>query len=117
MRKSRIISAALVSVILLGGAAGGYAASEHKDDEAQEIAAVLNAKTSLADAIAAAERHTGAKAIETGIENENGAIAYEVKVAKGNTVQDVLVDLNTGKVLTVKAADNEHEGHERRGAK
>jgi uncharacterized membrane protein YkoI len=75
---------------------------------AQEVAALVNAKTTLAQAIAAAEQQTGGKAIDAGLENENGAMAFEIKVAKDNTVQKVLIDLQSGKVLKVAAADSEH---------
>lgn len=110
MFRSKIIPATLAVTVALGGAAAAFAANgANQDDEQQEAAAVLNAKTSLARAIAAAEQHTGGKAIDTGIENHDGkVIGYDVKVAKGNTVQKVLVDLDTGKVLKVTAADSEH---------
>jgi hypothetical protein len=35
-------------------------------------------------------------------------MAFAVAVAKDNTVQKVLVDLQSGKVLKVAAADSEH---------
>jgi hypothetical protein len=37
-------------------------------------------------------------------------MAYEVKIAKGDTLQNVLVDLASGKVIKVTAADANHEG-------
>jgi len=110
MFRSKIIPVTLTVAIALGGAGTIFAANSHQDDEHQEAAAVLNAKTSLLQATAAAEQHTGGKAIDAGIENHNGkVIAYDVKVVKGNTVQKVLVDLETGKVLRVTAAKSEHE--------
>jgi uncharacterized membrane protein YkoI len=111
MLRSKIVPIAMAAVIALGGAASvAYAAKHERGGEhegAQEIAAILNAKTSLVQAIAAAEQQTGGKAIDAGIENENGVTAFAVEVAKDNSVQKVLVDLQTGKVLKVVAADNE----------
>lgn len=111
MFQSSIITASIATAIALGGATAAFAANgENRNDEQQEAAAVQNAQISLAQAIAAAEQQTGGKAIDTGIENHDGKIlGYDVKVAKGNTVQQVLVDMATGKVLKVAAADTEHE--------
>ena len=41
-------------------------------------------------------------------------MAYEIKVAKGNTLQRVLVDVDSGKVTKVMAADagDENAEHE-----
>ena len=106
MLRFKIIPAAGAVTVALGSAVVFAANGVKQDDERQEAAAVLNAKTSLAQAIAAAEQHTGGKAIDSGIENQNGkVIGYDVKVAKDNTVQKVIVDLNTGQVLKVVAAD------------
>jgi len=90
---------------------------ERETDGRQEISAVLNAKTSLVQAIAIAERKIGGKAVETGFENRDGAMAYEIKIAKGNRIQTVLVALDTGKIITVTATrtdrdeDEGGEGH------
>jgi uncharacterized membrane protein YkoI len=99
----------MAAAVALGGAAAFAGAGEKEVDEQQEITAVLNAKTSLAQAIAAAEQHTGSKAIDTGLENQDGNIAYEVTVAKGTTVQEVLVDLNTGTILKVMTSGSEDQ--------
>jgi uncharacterized membrane protein YkoI len=110
MLRSNIIPAAVAVAVALGSAAAVAANAAQQDDERQEAAAVLNAKTSLAQAIATAEQHTGGKAIDGGIENRNGkVIGYDIKVSKGNAVQEVLVDLNTGQVLKVTAVDTGHE--------
>jgi len=108
----------MVAVITLGGAGLALAGSgERETDGRQEISAVLNAKTSLVQAIAIAEQKIGGKAVETGFENRDGAMAYEVKVAKGTGVQTVLVALDTGKIITVTAVrtdrdeDEGSEGH------
>jgi uncharacterized membrane protein YkoI len=104
---SKIILAAMVAVITLVGAGAAFAGSREKEtDEQDELSVVTNAKTSLSQAIAAAEQETGGKAVETGIENHDGVfIAYEVRIAKGNTLQKVFVDLDTGKVIKVAPSD------------
>jgi uncharacterized membrane protein YkoI len=113
MRRSKIIPAAMAAVIVLGGTGVAFSANaETETNRQQEISAVLKAKTSLAQAIAAAEQETGGKAVETGLENRDGVMAYEVKIAKGDALQRVLVDLDSGKVTKVTAADANHEGGE-----
>src|SRR5258707_9194557 len=111
MFRTRIAPIAMAAVIALGSTIGvAYAASNTpvgQNEGAQEVAAIVNAKTSLAQAIAAAEQQSGGKAIDAGLENENGAMAFAVDVAKDNTVQKVLVDLQSGKVLKVVAAESE----------
>lgn len=117
MFRSKIIPATLASIVALGTAHAAFAVNgANQTDEQQEAAAVQNAKTSLVQAITAAEQHTGGKAIDISIEDhDDRVIGYHVKVAKGNTVQEVLVDLNTGQVLKVTAnaseddEDGEHE--------
>lgn len=117
MFHSKILPATMAAVITLGATTGiAYAGNRERSGEtenAQELAAVLNAKTSLAQAIAAAEQETGGKAIDTGLENQDGNMTFEVEVAEGNTVKKVLVDLQTGKVVKIMAADTEHgeNGH------
>jgi uncharacterized membrane protein YkoI len=111
MLRSKIIPAAMAAIIAIGGTAAAVSANAATENERQqEINAVLKAKTSLTQAIAAAERETGGKAVETGLENQDGVMAYEVKIAKGDTLQNVLVDLASGKVIKVTAADANHEG-------
>jgi uncharacterized membrane protein YkoI len=117
MLRSKIVPIAMAAVIAIGGTVGfAYAANNNRGGEhegGQEIASVLNAKTSLAQAIATAEQQSGGKAIDAGLENENGPMAFAVEVAKDNTIQKVLIDLQTGKVLKVVADDNEQGEHEK----
>ena len=111
MFRSKIIPVLVAAVVGLGGTAAVFAANGSNQNRAQqEATAIQNAKISLVQAITAAEQYTGGKAIDSGIENQNGkVIAYEVKVVKDNTVQEVLVDLGTGQVMKVTAAHSEHE--------
>ena len=108
---TRIVPIAMAAVIAVGSTVGvAHAANNDRsaNEGAQELAALVNAKTTLAQAITKSEQQTGGKAIDAGLENENGAMAFAVAVAKDNTVQKVLVDLQSGKVLKVAAADSEH---------
>ena len=111
MLRTKIVPIAVAAVIAVGSALGvAYAANNKHGGEnegAQERAALVNAKTSLAQAIATAEQQSGGKAIDAGLENEKGTMTFAVEVAKDNTVQKVLVDLQTGKVLKIVAADND----------
>lgn len=112
MLHSRIIPTTVAAVILLGGAGAVLAGSGGREaDGRQEIDAVVNAQTSLSQAIAAAEQKTGGKAVETGLENQDGMMAYEVEIAKGGKLQKVLVALDTGEVIKVMASDADHEEH------
>jgi uncharacterized membrane protein YkoI len=119
MLRSKFIPAAMIAVMAVAGSGAAFAASgskrhhEEAKNEQVEIDAILKAKTSLAQAIATAEQQTGGKAIETGLENEDGVMAYEIEVANGTTVQKVLVDLDSGQVTKVVAADADHEKHRR----
>jgi len=113
MQGSRIVSAVLVAVITVGGIGVALADNGAGElNEHHEIQAVLSAKTSLSQAIAAAERYTGGKAVETGLEHRDGRLAYQVKTAKGDTVTTVLVDPDSGKVLqaAAEAADRDAKG-------
>ena len=106
MFRKKLIPVAMATVIALGTAAG--LASAGTNDNAQEMAALSSAKTSLNQAIATAEQKVGGKAINGGLNNENGVMTYAVEVVdKGNTVQTVLVDLNTGGIVKVAPADVE----------
>jgi uncharacterized membrane protein YkoI len=114
MLRSKSIPALLAAVLLFSTAAGIAQARDHEHggQNAEERAAILSAKTSLAQAIATAEQETGGKAIDAGIENEDGNTAFEVKIVKGDAVQKVLIDPQTGKVMKVAAAGAKHGGDE-----
>ena len=107
MRRSGTIPATLAALLcfaITGAAFAANPAREKEDNDQKAISAIQQAKTSLVQAITAAEQETGGKAIETGIENRDGILAYEITTAKGNTLETVLVDPDSGKVVTVKHA-------------
>jgi uncharacterized membrane protein YkoI len=103
MHRSRIIAAAVAAVLASGAVGPAIADSgEHKDS--QEISAVLGAKTSPAQAIAAAEQKTGGRAVKFDVEKKKEVYAYEIKTLSADKVSKVFVDLGSGQVVQV---DNE----------
>jgi uncharacterized membrane protein YkoI len=109
MFRKHLMPVALATAVVLGGTVGAvYAGS---DDNAKEMTALQNAKISLVQAITGAEQKSGGKAISAGLNNENGAMTYGVEVIKGNSVETVLVDLNSGDVVKVLSADSDAEGN------
>ena len=92
-------------------AAGGYALAEKNGDDAAERAAIASASVTLSQAIQAAEAKTGGKAIESGVENEDGKILgydVEVRLADGS-VKKVIVDMKSGQVVKVMADDEDQD--------
>jgi len=99
---------AVATIVALGGAAGIAQAGDKPD--AQEMAKLAAAKTSLSQAIVIAEKETGGKAIDADFDNEDGTLSLEIEVLKDNAVSKVIIDADTGKVVKVAAvADNEDE--------
>jgi uncharacterized membrane protein YkoI len=107
MDRNKLVAAVLVGTIAagaLGPVGTAYAKSERTTNEAAVIA---GAKITLAQAIAAAENQVGGKAVETGIEDENGTVAFEVEVLKDGQRHEVLVDPQSGEVLKTTMSDSE----------
>lgn len=63
-------------------------------------------------AIATAEQAVGGKAVGSGIEDENGAVTFEVEVIKDGAQHKVLIDTQTGKITkqALASADDEGDG-------
>lgn len=93
----KVIPAALAAVVALGATQAAFAKSEEHEN-GKEIAAVLGAKTSVAQAIAAAEQKTGGRAMKIDVEKEKGAYLYEVKTVAKDKISEVFVDLVSGQV-------------------
>jgi uncharacterized membrane protein YkoI len=70
-----------------------------QEDKA-ELAALTDAKTTLADAVKAAEQQVGGKAIIAGIEQRGGKVEYEIQVVRGGNIQQMVVDPATGRAPT-----------------
>jgi len=98
MIRSKILPATMAAVFALGTAGAAFASSgEHGDG--REIAAVLDAKISVAEAIAAAEQHSGGRAMKIDIDDENGAYLFEVKTVSKEKITEIFVDPASGKVV------------------
>lgn len=115
MFRSRFLATTMAAVIGLG-MAGTALAAAGENENGLEIAAVLGAKTSVAQAIAAAEQHTGGRAMKIDIHKEKGAYLYEVKTVSKDNVAEVFVDPASGQVvrtedegLIAKALDREDQ--------
>lgn len=87
--------------------------AEAGENQVNETQAIMNAKISIADAIRAAETESKGKAVESGLNDENGAVSYQVEVLMPDGKRtDVFVDLDTGKVLKMAAAESD-EGNQK----
>lgn len=93
-----ITSKVLVIPIVLG--AGIATASIAFASNREDIRLLGEAKITLGQAIDAAEKHQGGKAVEAGLDKDNSQLSYEVDVVKGNQVYDVKVDAISGKVIS-----------------
>ncbi len=94
----------------LAASASGAAFAEERADEG-DAAALANAKVSLSQAIATAEQQAGGKAVEAGVDDENGTVRIAVRVASNQGVRTVLVDPQSGQVTGTKA-DGDHDGED-----
>ncbi|MFZ5790148.1 MAG: PepSY domain-containing protein [Pseudomonadota bacterium] len=113
MNRNVFLPAVLAAVVTVGLASASAFAAEHENGDANDAAALAQAKITLVQAISAAEQNTGANALNATVEDVNGAPRFAVEVVKGKTVQTVLVDAQTGQVVKVTAAEDEN--HENNG--
>jgi len=106
--KVKLITAAMGAMALAAGLGTAIAATETEGtDGPKEKAAIAAAKVTLQQAIATAEQAAGGKATANGIENQDDTnIYYDITVDKGGTPQKVLVDMQTGKVVSVAVEAN-----------
>ncbi len=116
MRRSKLAPIAMLAIVAAGVGGSTLACAESKEaSERKEMTAALNAKTSLTQAIAAAEQQTGGKAVSASLEDRKDVMAFEVEVTSGSKLQKVFVDLETGKAVKTIAAsaddhgDNDHD--------
>ena len=107
MNRKHLITG-LVAAALTGGAIGGVAYAKDHESATNDDAIIANAKLSLSQALATAEQSTGGKAVDAGIEDQDGAVHFEVTVLKDGAHQKVLVDTQTGQVVkTMKDSDDD----------
>ena len=111
-KKKALAVVALTAIVSAGGLGLAAFGAENQGGDAQEQAAIANAKITMQQAISIAEQSAGGKSTASGIESQDGkAIYYDVTIDKAGTPQKVLVDMQTGKVVSV-VAENGTEGNE-----
>ena len=119
----RIALLAGILMLPLASTLPALAESQAEGSEVQidETQAIMNAKISIGDAIRAAEAEGKGKAIDSGLNDENGVVSYQVEVVAADGKRtDVYVDLQTGKVIKTADAgadegDEQAEGGEGQG--
>ena len=117
MPPKRTIIAAVTSVALIGLLYAGLVLSEDNGDAqqdaaeiAEEAAAQAEAKLTLEEAVALAEKQIpGGKVIESEVDTENGVASYVIDIEKDG-LQTVMIAVRTGEVLSAGAVeDDDHE--------
>ncbi|MDE2333721.1 MAG: PepSY domain-containing protein [Rhodospirillales bacterium] len=108
MSRERIIPIVVAAAMAATFAYGTAHADQYRNQS--DVAALVNAKVSLSQAIAIAEKQVQGKAVSAGVDDQNGVIHISVDVATGPGVQTVLVDPQTGQASLGRAdtADSEH---------
>ena len=108
MSSKLTIAAAFVASIAFAGAAGlAYAESDEDDaqEDAREAAAQGAAKLGLGEAITLAEKEIpGGRVVGSEIDTENGIVSYVIDIEKDG-MQTVMIDVQTGEVLSVAAME------------
>ena len=108
--KTNKILAALLATGALAAATGVYADSGGgNDDEAREIATVMTAPVSLAQAIATAEAESQGRTLEAGAEDEDGRVLYEVTTLAGGKIHEFMIDPQSGAVLDREVEEAEED--------
>ena len=101
---------ALIVGTLLAFATGMTAASAAGKGEQNRAPIDLSKATvTMSQAIATAEQQAGGRATRAKLENENGKLLYEVKVAGKDRATEVQVDAQDGKVLATNADTHAHK--------
>ncbi|MCE3232674.1 MAG: Propeptide, PepSY amd peptidase [Rickettsiaceae bacterium] len=86
----------LITTLIIATSTAAFA------NHTQEIKLLNEAKITLTQAIATAEKHQSGKAIDAGIDDDHFKPVYKVSIVKDNKVFDVQVDGLTNKVLGVR---------------
>lgn len=113
----RFIQATVAALVfsLAGTATLAYAGEIESNGTPAETLALQNAKISLSEAVRTAEAHAQGKAINSGINDENGVVTYQVEVQTTEGKRhDVFVDMQNGKVISMATADD-NEGQANAG--
>jgi hypothetical protein len=93
-------------VVLAIAAAPVFAASEKMLEHADKV--LTDAKTTLSQAISAAETDTGGKALSARLARSHNNDYYDVRVLKGDQLTDVHVSIDEGKILGTYPMDHGH---------
>jgi uncharacterized membrane protein YkoI len=107
MTKSRLIPAALASLLAVGALGAIFTqtanaqAAKIEQTDPSEFPMIDGAKVSLAEAIATAEKEFGGKAAAAGIDDEKGSLAYEIELLTATGEQKVSVDAATGRAVAM----------------
>ena len=97
MSTRKVIIAFTTAVVI---AAGSFAIAGNKNHaEENDALAVQQAKISLMQAVAAAERHTPGRSTKAEFEHSQGKAVFDVEVVAGAKVMDVKVDATSGAVI------------------
>ena len=93
-------TAAILGTTLLAGAGtAAMAAGNGGQGDSQAAAMAAQAKVTLGQAVAAAQKAAGGHAIDAGLADESGKSGWEVELAQADgSVKTVLVDLQSGSV-------------------
>ncbi|HZP93674.1 MAG TPA: PepSY domain-containing protein [Burkholderiales bacterium] len=98
MFRRKILPLAIAAVLATGAASAVFASHGNSDDR-QEAAAAQSATVSLAQAVAAAEKHSSGYAISAGMEQKRGTFRYQVKTLTKDRESEILIDPTTGAVI------------------
>jgi uncharacterized membrane protein YkoI len=113
MSAKRTTVAAVTSVALVGLGSAGLLIAEGNGDAqeaAQEAAAQAEAKLTLEEAVALAEKQLpGGKVIEAEVDTEHGVAYYMIGIEKGG-LQTVTIAARTGEILRVAAGEEDARG-------
>ncbi len=116
MKRYRSLKAAIAAT--LAASAIGLAIPMHSQaaeqqnakDDAAEYSKLSGAKISLSQAVDAAERKFGGKAVNAALDNEQASAAFEIELMTEKGSQTVAVDGVTGEAATV--SDQQDNGGE-----
>lgn len=103
---------AVLGVLAIGGASAALARESQDRHQTEEAAVYEQVKLTLADAIAAAERQTGGRAVEAKLEKEHGVVAFEVEVMKDRAFQKVVIDAKSGQIVKAGGAPDRGDHQE-----
>ena len=87
-------------------AAPAFAASEKMLEHADKV--LESAKTTLSQAISAAEVQVNGKALSARLERWHGHDFYDVRVVSGEKLIDVHVAIDDGKILSTRPIEHGH---------